>query len=216
MSREKRQLRKNFVVFCEGDTEYNYIDKMRRNQGVHISIHPINMGGGGYTAFLRRIKSESMTNCLAKFIIIDADRLQKHPGEIIKFRELYNYCKVQNQKKGIPIFLILNNPDFEYLACLHDPEYKNQDHESFLKKKYGYSSIEQFKKERNVYAILNTTPCSFQVMLDKIGKRPKIVKNMYSRKKSSFEVIITESILDLNEIANKGSNIEEFFEMIDW
>jgi len=121
LSRPKRILRKNFVVFCEGDTEYNYIDKMRCKQGVHISIHPINMGGGGYSSFLHSVKSESMTNCLAKFIIIDADRMKNHPGEIPKFKELSEYCKIQNQKKSVPIFLILDNPDFEFIACLHDP-----------------------------------------------------------------------------------------------
>ena len=32
MSRPERKLQKRFVVFCEGDTEYNYIDKMRKHQ----------------------------------------------------------------------------------------------------------------------------------------------------------------------------------------
>lgn len=68
MSRPIRQLQKRFVVFCEGDTEYNYIDKMRKQQGVQISLKPINMHGGGYTNFLRKIKTESQTNCLAKFV----------------------------------------------------------------------------------------------------------------------------------------------------
>ena len=216
MSRPKRILRKNFVVFCEGDTEYNYIDKMRCNQGVHISIHPINMCGGGYSAFLRSVKAESMTNCLAKFVIIDADRMQKHPGEILKFKDLFEYCKVQNQKKSIPIFLILNNPDFEFLACLHDPEYSNQNSESYIKKKYNYGSIEQFKKEKDVYILLNTSPCSCDVMLDKTKHLPKIIVNKYTCKKASFEIQITDSEIDLDMLSSKGSNINEFFDMIDW
>ena len=36
MSRKTRVLQKRFAVFCEGDTEYNYIDKMRKNQGVSV------------------------------------------------------------------------------------------------------------------------------------------------------------------------------------
>lgn len=40
MSRPKRKLQKRFVVFCEGDTEYNYIDKMRKYQGVQIVLKP--------------------------------------------------------------------------------------------------------------------------------------------------------------------------------
>lgn len=216
MSRPKRRLRKNFVVFCEGDTEYNYINKMRCNQGVHISIHLVNMGGGGYSSFLRSIKSESMVNCLAKFIIIDADRLQKHARELPKFKELFEYCKIQNQKRSTPIFLILNNPDFEFLACLHDPEYKNQNQDIYLKKKFGYTSIEQFKKENDVYAILNTVPCSYNIMLGKTNYLPKIIINKYTCKKASFEIIITESKLDLDMLSSKGSNIGEFFDMINW
>ena len=52
MIREKRKLRKKFIVFCEGDTEYNYIDTMRLNQGVELALKPINMHGGGYSNFL--------------------------------------------------------------------------------------------------------------------------------------------------------------------
>ncbi len=40
MSRPIRTLQKRFVVFCEGDTEYNYIDKMRKKQGVHDAVKP--------------------------------------------------------------------------------------------------------------------------------------------------------------------------------
>ena len=77
MSREKRKLRKKFIVFCEGDTEYNYIDTMRLNQGVELALKPINMHGGGYSNFLEVIKKEANNNCLAKFIVIDYDRVKK-------------------------------------------------------------------------------------------------------------------------------------------
>lgn len=36
MSRPERKLQKRFVVFCEGDTEYNYIDKMRKCHDVQF------------------------------------------------------------------------------------------------------------------------------------------------------------------------------------
>ena len=79
MSRPERKLQKRFVVFCEGDTEYNYID---------------------------------------------------------------------NKKGTIPHFLIVNNPDFEYVACLHVPEYKGQEVTRFLQTVLGFQSLEQFKKIR--------------------------------------------------------------------
>ena len=81
MSRKQRVLKKRYAIFCEGDTEYNYTDKMRKKQGVELVLKPINMHGGGYSSFLRQIKKESQTNYLAKFIIVDADRIVRVPGE---------------------------------------------------------------------------------------------------------------------------------------
>ena len=63
MSRPTRMLRRKFEVFCEGDTEYNYINHMRRKQGVEISLRPINMKGGGYGNFLNEIKTKGQVNC---------------------------------------------------------------------------------------------------------------------------------------------------------
>ncbi len=46
MSRKQRILKKRYAIFCEGDTEYNYTEKMRKNQGVELVLKPINMHGG--------------------------------------------------------------------------------------------------------------------------------------------------------------------------
>ena len=56
------------------------------------------MHGGGYSNFLKKIKTESQKNCLAKFIIVDADRIQKDSGEKENFLKLLNYCILQNEK----------------------------------------------------------------------------------------------------------------------
>ncbi len=61
MSRKQRILKKRYAIFCEGDTEYNYTEKMRKNQGVELVLKPINMHGGGYSNFLRQIKKEAQT-----------------------------------------------------------------------------------------------------------------------------------------------------------
>ncbi|MCR5367590.1 hypothetical protein [Eubacterium sp.] len=37
MSRKQRILKKRYAIFCEGDTEYNYTEKMRKNQGVTVT-----------------------------------------------------------------------------------------------------------------------------------------------------------------------------------
>lgn len=218
MSRLERKLQKRFVVFCEGDTEYNYIDKMRgiRRQDVQIALKPINMHGGGYSNFTRKIKTESQTNCLAKFIIVDADRLVKHYEEKDSFQQLAEYCRLQNKKGTIPHFLIVNNPDFEYIACLHVPEYKGQEVTRFLQTVFGFQSLEQFKRNTGVYECLNNGDRSYQVLIQKIRGKDKFVKNTYSVKKKNFEIAISRTDVTWDLLDRKGSNMEEFFDVIDW
>lgn len=216
MSRPERKLQKRFVVFCEGDTEYNYIDKMRKRQDVQIALKPINMHGGGYTNFLKKIKMESQTNCLAKFIIVDADRLVKHYEEKNSFLQLADYCKLQNKKGTIPHFLIVNNPDFEYVACLHDSEYKGQEVIRFLQTVFGFSSLEQFKKNPEVYECLNHGTRSYQTLIQKIQGKEKFVKDSYTVKKKNFEIVISQTDIVWELLNHKGSNMEEFFDVIDW
>lgn len=216
MSRPERKLQKRFVVFCEGDTEYNYIDKMRKRQDVQIALKPINMHGGGYSNFLKKIKTESQTNCLAKFIIVDADRLMKHPGEKESFLQLAEYCRLQNKKGTISHFLIVNHPDFEYVACLHVPEYKGQEVTRFLQTVLGFQSLEQFKKNTEVYECLNNGERSYQVLIQKIQDKDKFVKNTYSVKKKNFEIAISRTDVKWELLDRKGSNMEEFFDVIDW
>ena len=55
---------------------------MRKKQGVELVLKPINIHGGGYSNFLQKIKTESQSNYLAKFIIVDADRLATVAGRI--------------------------------------------------------------------------------------------------------------------------------------
>lgn len=214
MSRPKRELRKKFVVFCEGDTEYNYIDAMRLKQGVELALKPINMQGGGYASFLEEIRKEASNNCLAKFIIIDFDRAKKHPGERPKLMELIEYCKLQNSSKKIPHFLILNNPDFEYIACLHIESYHGQDVKRYIEQTLDFGNIERFKSMRDVYSYLNTKDNSYKRMLD--GLREKIVVNRYRINKSSFEIKIAHTDIMWEHENERGSNINELYEVIDW
>ena len=54
MSRKKRLVEKDFKVFCEGDTEHNYFEYIRKNKKVSLAIRPINMDtvGSGTIKFL--------------------------------------------------------------------------------------------------------------------------------------------------------------------
>ncbi len=214
MSRPKRELRKKFVVFCEGDTEYNYIDGMRLKQGVELALKPINMQGGGYANFLEEIRKEAGNNCLAKFIIIDFDRARRHSGEKAKLMELMDYCKLQNTSKKIPHFLILDNPDFEYVACLHMESYQGQDVKKYIEQTLGLGDLERFKAMKGVYEYLNEKSNSYRRMLSRLQK--KVVENHYRINKADFSILIDDTKIVWENENVRGSNINEFFEVIDW
>ncbi len=216
MSRKLRILKKRYAIFCEGDTEYNYTEKMRKKQGVELVLKPINMHGGGYSNFLRQIKKESQTNYLAKFIIVDADRIVKVPGEKENFMRLLEYCKLQNDKGNTPLFIIANNPDFEYVACLHDAEYRGQDTKNYIIKAWGYKEIDAFKNDSEVYEFLNSGKKSFYNLLGIIRRQDKLVKNQYEIKKKTFDISIKSTVFNQDMLDQRVSNIEEFFDVIDW
>ncbi|MBO4909541.1 MAG: hypothetical protein J5476_09730 [Lachnospiraceae bacterium] len=216
MSRKQRVLKKRYAIFCEGDTEYNYTDKMRKKQGVELVLKPINMHGGGYSNFLRQIKKESQTNYLAKFIIVDADRIVSVPGEKDNFLKLLEYCRIQNDKGNIPLFVIADNPDFEYVACLHDADYNGRDTKSHIVKTWGYKNPDAFKNDTEVYEFLNTGKKSFENLLAIIRGQDKLVKNRYEIKKKTFDISISSTEYNESMLSQRGSNIEEFFDVIDW
>lgn len=216
MSRKQRVLKKRYAIFCEGDTEYNYTDKMRKKQGVELVLKPINMHGGGYSNFLRQIRKESQTNYLAKFIIMDADRIVSVPGEKENFLKLMEYCRIQNDKGNTPLFVIADNPDFEYVACLHDTDYKGQDTKSYIVKTWGYKDLDAFKNDTEVYDFLNIGKKSLENLLGSIRRQEKLVKNRYEIKKKTFDISIKSTIFDHEMLGQRASNIEEFFDVIDW
>lgn len=213
MSRKTRATKKNFKVFCEGDTEYNYIDEMRRRERLSIALKLVNMRGGGYSNFLEQVKTDGTTNCLAKFIIIDGDRAIVEEGEKKKLQELLEYCILQNRSERIPHFLILDYPDFEYIACLHTPKYKGQNVAQYIIKELGYESVDEFKADKTVYNVLNTNGNSYARMLSLLRKENCFVINKYSINKTQYE-IKTSTIYDWAKLGRKGSNINEFFEVM--
>lgn len=214
MSRQTRITKKNFKVFCEGDTEYNYIDEMRRQKRLSIALKPVNMKGGGYSNFLEHVKTDGTTNCLAKFIIIDGDRAVEDDGEKKNLQELLEYCILQNRSGRIPHFLIVDYPDFEYIACLHTPKYKGQNVAQYIIKELGYKSVAEFKSDEKVYNVLNANGSSYTLMLSLLKKEQCFVINNYSINKKRYE-IKTSTIYDWEKLGRKGSNINEFFEVIN-
>ena len=214
MSRKTRATKKNFKVFCEGDTEYNYIDEMRRQKKLSIALKPVNMRGGGYSNFLEQVKTDGTTNSLAKFIIIDGDRAVLEESEKKNLRELLEYCILQNRCGRVPHFLIVDSPDFEYIACLHSPKYKGQSVTQYIIKEWGYKNVKEFKADKNVYNVLNASGNSYALMISLLLKENCFVINNYSISKKQYEIRISTTY-DWGKLERKGSNINEFFGVVD-
>lgn len=214
MSRKTRGTKKNFKVFCEGDTEFHYIDEMRRQKKLSIALKPVNMKGGGYSNFLEQVKIDGTANCLAKFIIIDGDRAISEEGEKKKLKELLEFCILQNKSGRIPHFLIVNDPDYEYIACLHTPQYKGQNVSQYIIKEMGYPSVDEFKADKKIYHVLNTNGNSSDIMLSLLRKENCFVNNHFSVHKKLYE-IKTSTTYDWEKLGKKGSNINELFEVIN-
>lgn len=61
---------------------------------------------------------------------------------------------------------------------------------------------------------LNTKDNSYERMLSRLQK--KIVVNHYRKNKAEFEIKISDTEIVWEHENEKGSNIYEFFEVIDW
>lgn len=213
MSRKVRETKKNFKVFCEGDTEYNYIDQMRRTKKFSIALKPVNMKGGGYSNFLEQVRTDGGANCLAKFVIVDGDRAINEEGEKKNLRELLEYCILQNKSGRTPHFFILDYPDFEYIACLHTSKYKGQNVAQYIVKEMKYKNMEEFKADKNIYNVLNTNGNSAETMLSSLRKDNCFVINKYVINKRMYDIKIN-TIYNWEHLGLKGSNINEFFEVM--
>ena len=212
MARVQRQCKKTFVIFCEGKTECNYFDAVTP-ANVDIVLKSMDMNGGGYKSFLDYIKSNGSINRLATFVIVDGDRAKNILGELAALQNLQKYCDNQNKRDNkSPYFLIVNSPDFEYIACLHDLEYSGGDTAQHIKKNFNFKSLADFKKNPDIFNFLNTNSRSYQNMIDKLRNKPKLISNNFERK--GIFILFLNTIVNWELIDQKNSNIEEFFDIV--
>lgn len=214
MSRIKRRINRRFKVFCEGDTEYNYFDFIRKNRLISLALTPVNMCGGGYSKFIEEIKKDSNTDCLAKFIVIDGDRALLSEAEKESLRALADYCIKQNQSKRIPHVLIVDFPDFEYVACLHCKNYKGGSVEKFIKEVLMYKSVEAFKADTDVYYRLNSGKNSNKSEKLYEARKNSIIQNQFKISKSTFEISVESFFIEEN-IGKKGTNFHDFLVIVE-
>lgn len=104
-------------------------------------------------------------------------------------------------------FIIFCEGDTEY-------KYKGQDAKKYIEQTLAFGSIDNFKAKRDVYEYLNTKGNSFKQMLERLNT--SIIVNHYQINRQNFEIIISETDVLWDNEDKRGSNINEFFEVIDW
>lgn len=157
MSKPQRRMKPKFVILCEGETETNYFEAIRKQRDVEVSLQVINMNGGGYKNFLSEI-----VNC----------------------------------------------PDFEYIACLHDSNCKGGDTKNHIMRVFGFKDMDKFKSNSSIYEFLHAESRHHTIMLGKLGKS-KFIQNKHNADKIVISII--ETAADWNLLGHRNSNINEFF-----
>lgn len=216
MSRPRRILQKKFLIFCEGQTEYRYFDELRRLRRGELAfkMEPVDVKGGGYSNFLKKLRTSSDSDCLAKFVLLDLDRARRIPQERENLQELLDFCAEKNKTARVPHFLIVQNPDFEYVACAHFPDYRGSDPVRFLVDRLGYPSIAEFKAEQQVYSVLNRDDRSCQIAADTLRRQPCYITTDYRYNPKTFDIRVSAIRPHPDAEACKGSNMYELFDLI--
>ena len=122
---------------------------------------------------------------------------------------------MQNNSKRIPHILIVDFPDFEYVACLHFENYNGKNSEQFITGELKYKSISDFKSDKKVLINIEKKGGSFNNLLKAINRNNVIVNNKISVKKKIYEITVEKTEYYSQNIGKKGTNINDFFDVLD-
>ena len=137
--------------------------------------------------------------------------MQFHAGEDAAFLRLLEYCRQQNRKKAVPCFLVLDNPDFEYVACLHAEDFSDQATEKFIREKMRFQSLAEFKRKEDIYEFLTSGAYSSENMLKRLRGSKKALYNKYIIQRRNYSIRVTETVFKKADLSVRCSNLEEFW-----
>ncbi|MGD1822334.1 MAG: hypothetical protein ACPKM0_06165 [Pleomorphochaeta sp.] len=64
--RRIRSTRPTFYILCEGDTENNYFNGMKKREDLSITLETVPMKGGGYNNFLEKINASGSSGYICQ------------------------------------------------------------------------------------------------------------------------------------------------------
>ena len=213
--RPAKQLSKKYTVYCEGKTESRYLEGLRTwmkesHPEIKLRLEPVDVGGGGYREFLKRLRIEPDTNCVARFVLLDYDRVVKHAHEAAAFKELLDLSQAST-RKNVPIILIVSNESFEYALCAHDPKYRDGDTEAHLTDCWAYRDFADVKSDGAVWNRAHTLGRSHEVAIRHLMKRPQLITNTIRYESKKLRLSLIEVRYDSAVASTRTSNLTDLF-----
>lgn len=88
-------------IFAEGSTECNYISGLKKDSNIQFTFEEVDMHGGGYSKFTKKVNTVSALNCIICFVIIDLDNAESDKKNL---NELIKVCNDRTKKQKYHIF----------------------------------------------------------------------------------------------------------------
>lgn len=218
--RPKRTSAKRFVVYCEGETELNYVNGLKAwvqtmDDSIHIRIDSVCVGGGGYKRMLEKLRTEPDSNCIARLVMLDYDRCLSDVAEREAFRQLMQLSRsTADRSRRVPIILVVSNRDFEYALCCHDPKYGDGNTDTFLRVEWGYKDVSKCKADKKVWDKAHMAARSHEVAIEHISCRPKLVENLIKTDVKALKVVLKEVDLHVANEHAVTSNLGDLFAVL--
>lgn len=219
-SRPKRTSAKRFVVYCEGETEFNYVNGLKAwlqtmDASIHIRIDSVCVGGGGYKKMLEKLRTEPDSNCIARLVMLDYDRCLSDAAERETFGQLMQLSKsTVGRGRRVPIILVVSNRDFEYALCCHDLKYGDGNTDAFLCAEWGYKDVAKCKADKKVWDKAHTAARSHEIAVEHLRRRPKLVENLIGSDRKALKVVLKKADLHVANEPVATSNLKGLFAVL--
>ena len=213
MTKLDTKTRKNNIsVVCEGETEYNYLNGLKKRTSAILNIKPVDAHGGGYKKILNEIKKISPIGVVARFALIDFDRYISVNKEDEYFEQLLSYCR-NECKKNNPTFLVVSNPDFDYFVLKHDKKYRGQDKKIYINNNY-VMTLDEFKVDQNIFEKFNKNSDELARLMTINNSMKCIVSNEYSFSKDKFTFSKMKIKFNKDNMIYKEVNFIDLYQLL--
>ncbi len=215
--RPKRASVKRFVVYCEGETELNYVNGLKNwlqtiDSSIRVRIDSVCVGGGGYIRMLEKLRSEPDSNCIARIALLDYDRCMDDRAERLVFNQLLQLSQLSaNGCKRVPIVLVVSNRDFEYALCCHDLEYADGDTAALLCNGWGYKDVAKCKSDKDIWRKAHAGTRSHENAIKYLLHKPTLLQNDITTDKQTLSVTLDKVELHRDAEVIKTSNLKDLF-----